>query len=430
MIFTIALRNLIRQGERFSVLFATLALGGWLFVLLMGTMNSFSESLKNRAVRYFAGNVILTGYNDKTVDRWIDDEAALRKAVADSGVPVKAWARRSINYDQDTTLFFGGASQKQRRLIGVDWSLEIPTFRTMDYLSGGPDEMAKGDGILLSDSAAARLKIRVGDDIQVQINTKTGQVNILNLKVRGIFRDASFFGYSSYIDIRAMDRALGVPETAVAELGLVLPPGTDEVAAAHRIWRTLETRLPVVGFAKTQAELDKARSRDITDSTRKYAVLPLQVRLGQIQTVLDALNLVAWSLNGLFLFIILVGVNNTYRMIVFERIREIGTMRALGMGKARLSCVFLAEAGLLGLTGAATGWALGNAVLWVVSLWDFGDNVLMAMFLERGHLVWTVPWAGLVGVTLSLILASLAGAGGPALGAASWRPVDALRHEA
>jgi ABC-type antimicrobial peptide transport system permease subunit len=100
------------------------------------------------------------------------------------------------------------------------------------------------------------------------------------------------------------------------------------------------------------------------------------------------------------------------------------------MGKGRLSAVFLTEAGLLGLAGAATGWVLGNAVLWVVSLWDFGDNVLMAMFLERGHLVWTVPWTGLVGVTLSLILASLAGAGGPALSAASWRPVDALRHEA
>jgi len=430
VIFTIALRNLIRQRERFAVLLGTLLLGGWLFVILMGTMNSFSESLKQRAARYFSGDVTLTGYNNRSVDRWVDDEAALVAAVKASGVPIASWTRRSINFDQNTTLFFAGTSQGQRRLIGVDWSLETPSFRTMDFVAGGPDEMIRGDGILISDSAAAKLKARVGDDLLVLMTTKTGQKNTMNLKIRGIFRDASFFGYSSYVDIRALNRALGVSETAAAEVGLMLPPNTDEIAAARQIWNALHGKFPLVSFSPSERDLDEHLSKEIVDGHRMYAVLPLQTRLGPIQSILEALSAVAWSLNLLFLFIVLVGVNNTYRMIVYERTREIGTMRALGMNRGQLAALFLVEAGLLGLVGALAGWALGNVVLFIASAVDFGDNVMMAMFLERGHLAWSVPWAGLVAVTASLVVAALIGSIGPAWRAASWRPVDALRHEA
>lgn len=429
MIFSIALRNLLRQSERFTVLFLTLALGGWLFVLLLGTTNSLFHNLEDRAARYFSGHVIMTSYNNRTVDRWLDHEAVLRKAVEASGVPVVSYTRRSINYDQSTTLFFANNSHRQRRLIGVDWSLETSSFRTMDFIDGGPDEMLAGDGILISDAAAGKLQVRVGDDVMVLLSTPTGQKNTMNLKVRGIFRDASFFGYSSYVDIRTLNHALGKPGTAVSDFGVNLPPDFDSLRAALAIRRALEGQVPLLGFATTQGELDQILSREIVDDTRKYAVLPLSVRLGQIQSILDALEWVTWGLNLLFLFIILVGVNNTYRMIVFERIREIGTMRALGMTKAKLVQVFLLEAGLLGLAGAAAGWLVGNLTLWVVSLFDFGNNVLLAMFLQRGHLAWTVPWPGLVAVCVSLIMATLLGAGAPALGAASWKPVDALRHD-
>jgi len=430
MILQLAVRNLIRQAERFGVLFLTLALGGWLFVILLGTTSSFSQSLRDRAVRYFAGDVIITGYNDRSVDRWIDDEPAVDKAIRDSGVSIHSWARRSVNYDQNTTLYFSGTSQRQRRLIGVDWTLETGRFKGLDFVSGGPEEMIRGDGILISDSTAKKLKARVGDQLLIAMSTKTGQKNTVNLKIRGIFRDASFFGYSSYVDIRTLNQALGVSGTSVSEIGLILPPGANPAIAAHRIWEALKKTKPVVDFSSSESELDRALSKNIVDGTRKYAVLPLAVRLGPIQEILDALNAVTWSLNLLFLVIVLVGVNNTYRMIVFERIREIGTLRALGMSKVRLGLLFLIEAGLLGLAGAAAGWIVGNFFLWVASLPDFGDNVLMAMFLKRGHFVWTVPWIGLFAATSSLILAALAGAGGPTLRAASWKPVDALRHEA
>lgn len=429
MILAIARRNLLRQSERFLVLFLTLSLGGWLFVLLLGTTNSLFQTLQDRAARYFSGDVILTSYNNRPVDRWIEDEAALLQAVKDSGVAYESLSRRSINYDQTTTLFFGNFSQGQRRLIGVDWALETPSFRSMDFVLGDAEQMIAGDGILISDATASRLKAQLGDVIHVSFNTLSGQKNVLDLKLRGVFRDPSFFGYSSYVDIRTLNVALGKPEHALSEFGLNLSPGADAIRAAEAVRRALEGRVPLLSFVTTQPELEQVLSREIVDSTRKYAVLPLPVRLAQIQSILDALSLVTWGLNLLFLFIILVGVNNTYRMIVFERIREIGTMRALGMTRGKLVEVFLVEAALLGLAGAATGWLVGNLTLWVVSLFDFGNNVLLAMFLQQGHLVWTVPWPGLFAVCTSLVVATLLGAGAPAVGAASWKPVDALRHD-
>jgi putative ABC transport system permease protein len=130
-----------------------------------------------------------------------------------------------------------------------------------------------------------------------------------------------------------------------------------------------------------------------------------------------------------FLLVVAIGVFNTYQMIAFERTREVGTMRALGMQKSGVVSLFLAESLLLGFLSSVAGLALGAGVLGVLSQIDFSGNLLAQMFLEKGRVAWAWPWQNVISVLSVMWVTTLSGALLPAWRAAEQQPVDALRHD-
>ncbi|MDD3942507.1 MAG: FtsX-like permease family protein, partial [Sphaerochaetaceae bacterium] len=66
---------------------------------------------------------------------------------------------------------------------------------------------------------------------------------------------------------------------------------------------------------------------------------------------------------GMILFLVFiiaaVGISNTMLMAIFERIRELGMMRALGMNDRDIQWTFMVEAGGIGLLGSTAGVLLG-----------------------------------------------------------------------
>jgi putative ABC transport system permease protein len=127
--------------------------------------------------------------------------------------------------------------------------------------------------------------------------------------------------------------------------------------------------------------------------------------------------------------IVAAGVLNTALMSVFERTREIGTLRAVGARRSRVSVLFLAEAAMLALVAAAGGGLLG------ASLVAFFGRVGIPAFSEAqrysyggDYLFPLVSWADATRVPAVMVLVCVAAAVGPALMAARMRPADALRY--
>ena len=82
------------------------------------------------------------------------------------------------------------------------------------------------------------------------------------------------------------------------------------------------------------------------------------------------------------LLIVMVGVSNTYKMVLYERIREIGTMKALGMTGKDVKRVFTLEAVFLCLIGALAGFVLGILVMLVLHYVPI-SNESIAIFLNK-----------------------------------------------
>ncbi len=147
--------------------------------------------------------------------------------------------------------------------------------------------------------------------------------------------------------------------------------------------------------------------------------------------IVKQINLVFLILEGFMacvgvigLVVSLFGIANTMAMAVLERTREIGIMKALGARNRDLGRLFLAEAGLLGLTGGLAGLALGAAAGWILNLAAHGVTELPA----KVSLFYIPGWLA-AGSVLFATLVSMAAGGLPARRAARLEPVAALRYE-
>ena len=121
----------------------------------------------------------------------------------------------------------------------------------------------------------------------------------------------------------------------------------------------------------------------------------------------------------------LAGIINTMLMSVFERVREIGTLLAVGVRRAQVMQMFLIEAAVIGAVGGLLGAVLGRLVV-------FGFAVKGIAFQLSGVSGSNVlrPFVT-AGFTLGAVAVALLGAVGaalwPAFRASRLNPVEALR---
>ena len=424
----IAWRNFILQFHRYRVLGTALVLGAIVFTVLFGVTESLTRTVREKAARYFSGDVMVLAL-DHPRDWVIHDEPAIEAAFDASGLNIAYHHRRSLYYETDAKLVFNGASLVQRRVIGLDFDVERANFSRQEFVEGGvPDGKVPENGLWISNDSAQRLHVRVGDEVVLMVKTAKGFRNTITLRLAGIFQDSSFFGFASYLDYRTLNKVLARPPQTITELGISLATGGDSDAGAKAVWRRLKASVPTLPWVGTlDAAYDWSDNNLVTTTT--YAVLPLSGRLKQINDLIQAIYAVNALLAFVFLVVVAIGVYNTYQMIAFERTREIGTMRALGMQRGSVVSLFLTESLMLGGLSSIAGLLLGAATLWLLGQLDFSGNLMTQMFLQKGHVAWAWAWPNVLAVVAVMWLTTLAGAIRPALRAAYARPVEALRQE-
>lgn len=148
-------------------------------------------------------------------------------------------------------------------------------------------------------------------------------------------------------------------------------------------------------------------------------------RLGLFATVVDTVVAILTAFALIALWAASFGIINALFMAVQERTREIGLLKAHGMGSARVFGLFTAEAALIGLLGAGIGSALGIAV------GSIANRVLTAGPLANlpGLSAFAVDPATQAAIVGLVLLVAFAAGTLPALRAARRDPISALRYE-
>ena len=125
------------------------------------------------------------------------------------------------------------------------------------------------------------------------------------------------------------------------------------------------------------------------------------------------------GLLGLALVIALVGITNTLALSVFERTREIGLLRAVGMTRRQLRRAVRWEAAIVATFGGLLGVAVG-VVLGIAAALAMPDSFVTGVDVPVGSLVIYVVVAGLAGLLAAVL---------PARRAGRMNILDAIAHE-
>jgi ABC-type lipoprotein release transport system permease subunit len=426
-ILRIALRNLFRQKVRYRVLGIAIAFGCAIITIVYGAMGGMRQSLEEKAKIYYGGDFSILG-NIKNADLVVENPQELIDVLeALPGRPVRVAPR--IDYRSNVFLSFGGNSVHLRMVTGVEWDREEINFRSFNYVDGGPAGMAGSNGILISAPVAKMLGARVGDDLLFLIDTKTGQRNTATLVLRGIYRDSSLFGYyTSYMDINVLRAAIRADPKSASYVGGYFQ-GTGRLTfPLRRIQAALEKTLPT--FPLVAAKTDLGAIRNVSEwKGVKYALIGLDAHISQINQVVQVMSLLLLALAFLLMGTVVLGVVNTYRVIVYERTKEIGTMRAIGMQRPVVVRLFLYEAGILAVAASALGVAAGIGVLGLLSAVNLSWLPGFDVFLSNGRIAWAMAPGEMLFVAVLMLIAVLAAAAGPASRAASIEPVQACSME-
>ena len=428
MTLFLALRNLLLQKKRYALIFIAIMIGFSLITVLTGTAYGCMETVMIKAARYFSGHVSVTGYLNKS--RYIEDPESIISYIRESGLPVRTVSKRTIYKGKEARLYFGGNSVRLRRQIGIDLSLERDELAGLPFIEGSIDEMTgdKGEnGIIISSAASRLLGARLGDDVTLYVKADNGQHNTASMIVRGIFDETSIFGYATYLRNEDLNTLLLRNRGASTDLAVYAEKGTKISRFSDDVRNYIEKQYPVFSRIKIKDDLSILKKKNTKEVT--YAVIPLAAHLEEIKNILDAFVIGTYFIFIVFMIIVMVGVLNTYRVMIYERTKEIGTMRAIGMQRGQVKYLFLLEAAGLALISSATGFITGVLILNVIGLIDFSYYTPVAIFLASGKLDYYLNPAIIIINFLIMTLSVMGAAFGPAVKASKVPPAQALRKE-
>ena len=158
--------------------------------------------------------------------------------------------------------------------------------------------------------------------------------------------------------------------------------------------------------------------RDAKGKSLDLAAKPLDEYVRGAQHIQLA-HAMAWMMSVIAVIIGTVGMLNTMLMAVFERIREIGILRAIGWRKSRVVRMVLGESLMLSTVGAVLGIAGAIGLTRLLTTFPQANGFIKGTLAES---------AMLDGLAIALGVGLIGGIY-PALRAANLKPTEALRHE-
>lgn len=432
----IALRNLTRQKKRTVLLGSAIAFGVMIVTVINGFAGSFSANVAENFSDLIGGHIFIEGIEKGPKNKDVSvirDDSALSAAIAASGAPVKAVAKRS---SFSGTLIFEG-KKLRTNIDGADITKETYLRDRLLLKDGSWDGMADEQGLILSERLAKKLNARVGDRLLVQLETVTGQNNVGEFILAGVSYDASAFSQMvSYANLAYVNELIGLRPDEYQTVGIMLEGLRFAETSATAIYGQLSGSVQLFerggkdeSGAETPFQALMRQQRKQSWDGVKYRLFTINEVLAQIKQIVAALDTTAAVILVVLFVIIMVGITNTFSMVMFERIGEIGTMRALGVKRGGVRSMFLYEALFLALGGAVAGIVLAIIVMGGLSLINFGMDNPAFLIMRNGHLSFYLPPLRAIANVVIIALLTLLAVASPAGKAAKLTPAEALRTQ-
>ena len=397
-----------RKGASLITMISTggVAVGVMALVIVLGVMNGLADDLRERILVASPHLRILTFGAGLRLDDW---QRIMKEVAEEPGVVAvtpEVLTESVINAGHD---YFEGV-----QILGLEPDTGTASVTTL------PSSLIRGDlsfkalpgldgGVLLGNRLAARLSVVPGDTVTLvpptgfKVNPALGVAipRYWRFEVTGLF-DTGMFQYDNKLVVMSREVAQRFTGLGSAVSGLAVRAA--DPWKAPELGKRLEAKL---GYP--------------------YRALDWQ---RQNETLFGALKLEKLAMGLIIFFIMIVAAFNivgTLTMVVADKTREIGILKAMGLTAPAIGRIFVAQGAIIGLIGVGSGMVMGLLVSLAFDRWNLIPIDPAVYYID--HLpIHIEPLDVLVVVVASLSLAVLATIY-PSRSAAALTPVEAIRHE-
>lgn len=332
-----------------------------------------------------------------------------------------------VEAEADADLILQSAGQSSIPGSALDDVLAVDGVRAVDPFLAGSVLVAGGGRTPAPEDAEVVAGIApgaVGRSLDVE-------------EVEGSFADALASGRVAVQDSSAQDAgwAVGDELTVVAvggtrtlEIGAVIDSraiGTA-VVLPEDVFRALvpeQQALLTTAFVTFADGVDGGDVRDaVTAAVKPYvvvAVLDSEEYVSQLAAQIDQVLVILYALLGLSVVIAVLGIVNTLALSVIERTREIGLLRAVGLGRFQLAGTVTIESVLTAVFGTVVGLGVGVALA----------SAMPTVFADEGLASLVVPWGSLGGMLALAVVVGVLAAVWPGARAARLPVLEAISYE-
>jgi ABC-type lipoprotein release transport system permease subunit len=384
----LAVKYVISYRRRYLFLFSALALGFCVISVIGSLKDGMAEGVYYSAQNHYSGDIIVTGFeNDSEIADHIYAETVplITQKIEESGIKPDKKVLRTMMFN-DNTLHYNGAAAPLKYVVGLDWDVERDYFDSLNFTEGRASEDFDDETMIVSAPVASFLGLRAGDMVLLETETMYGQKNTAYFTVGGVVDDRSLFGYyKSFVSRRALNSIAGFGEDDCSTIGLFFNDRSGLESKRKKLQNALEGSIPLRPLVYGREDFD--REKDWEWSGVMFFLMTVSVYVSNVGQILQALNIIAYFLYIMMLLIILVSAGVTYRLILHERVKEIGTMRAIGSYESDIRRILVFEASILATLSLVTGYCFTVFINWIVSRISFSWFPGFEIFLRDGRLL-------------------------------------------
>lgn len=374
--FELAFKNLWRNKRRTILTSSILTFAVTYYIVIAGILDGFEiESLKN-LIDLESGHIKITSpnYNEKTFEGRLRDYQDLEKNISRFPFVKGICPRLKVN-----ALMDNGIDEIPVVLVGIHPDKDRNVFNLGGYVS-----KELNDGVYIGEVLAEKMNLKETDYVFLTFLDKNGSLTSSEFEIKGILKTPSFLINNVYVFINI---------DYLSEIG-----GFDNEVS--------EVFIKTDNFKKVSSYGEILRKHLIN-----YKFTTWIEEGKDFLTVNQVKRVFQWGFVFFIILIGIIGVSNSLVISIYERIREIGTLKAIGMTDKEISTVFVFEGFLIGVIGSFLGLILGGIINYFLVNYGIDWSTLLPRDVNLNYRVIGVvknSW-NILSLIISPIVGSLSG---------------------
>ena len=365
-----------------------IAIGVMALMVVIAVMTGFDEDLRDKIIGNYA-HITVFGYSGIDLDKYKPIE---KKILSNPHIlGISPYLQGQVFVQNGENFFAVG-------LKGIIPQTEINVSKLNRYLRQGKLEDLDPQGLIIGKELAARLDLKLGSYLGVYSPSGGSK----NLRIVGIF-NSGMYDYDAhliFVHLKTAEEILGL-ENKISAIAIKL----DNLYLADKVKEELSNLLGFDYVLKTWMEAN--------------------------QNFFAALKLEKFTMFVILVLIILVASFNiisTLSVMVVEKTKDIGILKAIGMDAGGIRKVFTYEGLFIGGLGTFLGFLGGVILCYLLKKYQFIKLPADIYYIDRLP-VSIQFWPDVILIILSAMLITLVSTLYPSLKAALLKPIEALRYE-